>query len=150
MPNRFNNLEIGNDKTWIKFDKSIIGCSTGIIKYEFKCSIKPTRCQHKGEYYFVDLSEKYRLTRFSLLSDAQRKRIIVLELGEDQHHPHKNPKTNDVCLGKLKGMLINRSLIPPLIICLGTYNEDDCYELPDACSSISLKEIYGGNQCQIF
>jgi len=150
MPNRFNNLKVGNENTWIEFDKAVIGCSTGRIRYQFKCSIKPTHCQHKGEFYLVDLSEKYRLTRFSLMSDVQRKHIVELELGEDQHHPHKDPVSNYVCMGKLKGMPINRDLIAPLVICLGTYNEDDCYELPDACRSVSLKEIYGGNQCQIF
>ena len=150
MPQRFNNLKVGTEKAWIKFDKATIGCSTGIIKYKFKCFIKPMWCQHKGEFYLVNLSEKYRLTEFSLMSDVQRKHIVILKLGEDQHHPHKNPKTNEVCMGKLEGMLIDRNLIPPLIICLGTYNEDDCFELPDACSSVSLKEIYGGNQCQIF
>jgi hypothetical protein len=148
MPNRFNDVNLGNEQMWVKFDSSIIGL-TGRIIYKFKCSCKPFIRQSNGKFYVADLDEKYRLNHFKLLSDKQKKHIIAIELGK-QNHPHKDPKTGNVCMGNLKGIRIAQDVIRKLIWCLLTYNENDCYELPTSCKGKSLNETYGGNTCLTF
>ena len=134
----------------MKYDKSII-CPSGRIKYCFRCSFKPFICKSNGKFYVTDASEKYRLTHFKLISDVQRKRITHIDLGNNQNHPHKHPRTNYVCMGKWKGILINDDTVKILAKCLIIYDENDCYEIPEACRVGSLNEIiYGGNQCLTF
>lgn len=150
MPNRFNDVNLGNEQMWVKFNKSIVSISLGKIYYEFKCSCKPFLCQSNGKFYVTDLDEKYRLSQFTLVTDKQQKHIVTIELGK-QNHPHKDPKTGNICMGNLKGVRIDKDVIRKLIWCLLTYNENDCYELPDSCRMGSLTEIfYGGNTCLIF
>jgi hypothetical protein len=150
MPDRFKDISMGNDQMWVKYDKSF-ECSSGRIEYCFKCSFKPFIRKSNGRLYITNVSEKYRLTHFQLISDRQKKHIIEIKLKSDERHPHKDPKTNFVCMGKWKGILIDENTVSILMKCMFIYNENDCYDVPDIYKVENSNEtIYGGNQCLTF
>jgi hypothetical protein len=146
MPNKLNDYYFGHhDAMWVKFDKSYIDPIYKWIYYKFKCWIKPMVRQSKKRLFHVNLSDEYYITQFKITSTKSGK-LQTITLNNNENHPHKHPNSNKLCLGRFKGEPINKHLMMKVIFCLLiTYNEDDCYCVPDYCH---MKKITEDNLCQ--
>ena len=128
MLNALNGLDKSSIHGWIKFDKSWKDQKNHKIIYQLNCSIKPI-FKHTGDKSEqVSLSDKYLITRLKLIASEDGK-LEAVNLGR-QEHPHKDPKNNRFCLGKLEGIQVNPTLVFVLMACLLKYNSYDCFCLP--------------------
>jgi len=132
MPNKLDGIDIISEEGWVKFDRSWVVRSTRKIKYKFKCSLKPIFLLSKGNLYPVKLNDEYLITNFQIISSIEGT-LEMLYLGNDQRHPHKDPRNSCLCLGKFEGKPISKGLIALLICCILRYNQDDCFSVPDSC-----------------
>lgn len=130
MPDKLNGLTLRAEKGWTRFDRSYKDPINNRIHYRFVCSLKPRHCITKGKCFKVNLSGKYNLKFFEIISDERGKTIEYLYLGPKQHHPQKDPKTHYMCIGKFKNVPISRDLMPMLVCCILTYDQDDCFNVP--------------------
>lgn len=128
MLNALNKLDLDSVDGWIKFDKSWRDHKNHRIFYQLKCSIKPIFEHTGGKFKIVKLSDEYLITRLRVIA-SEDGRLEAVYLGS-QNHPHKDPRNNLLCLGKLEGLAICNSLISLLMACLLKYNSCDCFTLP--------------------
>ena len=129
MINILKGLNHSSSHHWVKFDKSWKDHRNKKIIYQLNCSIKPI-FKHTGvKFEQVSLSDKYLITRLRLIASEDGK-LEAVDLSK-QEHPHKDPRNNRFCLGKLKGASIQNSLVSLLMACLLKYNSYDCFCLPD-------------------
>jgi hypothetical protein len=127
MLNALNGLDKSSIHGWIKFDKSWKNIKNKII-YQLNCSIKPI-FKHTGDKSErVELSDKYIIKRLIVIASEDGK-LEAVDLGK-QEHPHKDPKNNRFCLGKLERIQVNPTLVFVLMACLLKYNSYDCFSLP--------------------
>jgi hypothetical protein len=141
MSNRLNNVDLITESGWVKFDKSWSG---KFIHYIFKCSLKPIICISKGNLQPIELGEEHRLTHFELITNMRGDKLNSVFLGRGQKHPHKDPQTHELCLGKLRGVEISTQLVSMIVDSLQKYDADDCFCLPDSCNLRKFEERHGG------
>lgn len=140
MPDRLDGLDLKAECGWAKFIRSVVDPTNGRIHYKFKCSLIPIFCHSKGDLFPVTLSEEYRITHFDIISDKKGNGLHALYLGKDQEHPHKDPRTGYLCIGKFERAPIERNLVPLLLCCILRYDADDCYYIPDQCVLENFEE----------
>jgi len=138
MVNALNDLNLTSVHGWVKYDKSWNDTSKNLIRYNLKCSIKPIYKHIGNTFEIVNLDDRYLISRLRL-NATQKGKLESVDLFK-QLHPHKNPRNNLFCLGKLKGVPICHTLITLLMACLLKYNDNDCFDPPT-----NVRKIGEGN-----
>lgn len=137
MPDKLSTVDLTTENGWVKFDKSYKNPTNGRIHYRFNCSIFPMYCTTKKECHKVNIGEKYHIAFFEVISDERGKTIDYLYLGSKQQHPHKDPATNYLCIGKFRHVPISREIMPMLLCCILTYDQGDCFTLPTLLEEVN-------------
>ena len=129
MLNILNGLYATSAYGWINYDKSWHDKKKHQYVYQLNCSIKPIYKHIGSEFERINLSDKYLIKRIRLITTSDGK-LHQVYLGKYQH-PHKDPRNNLFCLGKLEGISISHSLVSLLMACLLKYDPNDCFHRPD-------------------
>jgi len=129
MLNILNDLYLSSHYGWIKYNKSWHDTRRHEYLYQLNCSIKPIYKHIKDKFERVNLSDAYLIKRIKLIADSGAK-LKMVYLGKIKH-PHKDPRNNLFCLGKLEGISISHSLVSLLMACLLKYDPNDCFHRPD-------------------